>query len=238
VLWDYVPRNVADAVIPPKPPRTENSVWTSEQARHFIAGVVGERFEAIYVLAITCGLRVGEMCGLKWEDLDLDAATLQVQRTRQRIRKTGIDDGGPKSHVVDGAPKTKKGARLIVLPPLTVSALRRWRVRQKEERLLAGPIWQDSGYVFTYQLGTPIEPGDFHTAFVAVAKRLGLPRIRPHDLRHTCATVLLGQNVNPKIVQEMLGHSQITVTMDLYSHVLPAMHQEAARTMERVFGAG
>jgi integrase len=238
VLWGYVPRNVADAVKAPSPPRIEHQVWTSDEARAFLGGIAGERYEAAFVLGITCGMRVGEVAGLKWEDLDLEAQSLQIQRTRQRIKRFEPAAGEARTEVADGATKTKRGARLIILPTLAALALRRWRVHQIEERLGAGPVWTDTGYIFTYSTGNPIEPGDIHTAFDKIVTRLGLPKIRPHDLRHTCATLLLAQNVNPKFVQELLGHSQITVTMDLYSHVLPAMHQEAARTMERVFGTG
>jgi integrase len=238
VRWGYVPRNVADAVTAPTPQRTEHAVWTAEQARAFIAGVAGERWEAAFILQITCGPRIGEVCGLKWDDVTFDRGAIQIQRSRQRVRRSTVTEGGPTTEVVDGAPKTRKGARLVLLPTLTAEELRRWRVRQLEERLVAGPLWEETGYVFTHHTGTPIEPNDLHRAFDRVVSRLGLPEIRPYDLRHTCATVLLSQNVNPKYVQELLGHRQITVTMDLYSHVLPAMDHEAANTMERVFGAG
>jgi integrase len=233
-----VPSNAADRATAPKPERVEFPVWTPEQARRFIDGVADDRWEAAFILSITCGLRVGELCGLKWEDVDVEAGTIQVRRTRQRIRRAPSDDTEPASVVVDGTPKTKRGARRIVLPAIAAAALRRWRIAQKKERVRAGPLWQESGYVVTYLIGTAIEPGQFSKEFAKVVSRLGLPKIRVHDIRHICATLLLSQNVNPKLVQELLGHSQISVTLDLYSHVLPAMHHETARTMDRLFGAG
>lgn len=125
-----------------------------------------------------------------------------------------------------------------MLSVAVVEALRRWKVRQAEERLLAGPAWDDTGHIFTTSFGRPMEQSNFNHYVTRRAKELGLPSIRVHDLRHTSATMLLSQGVHPKIVQELLGHSQISLTMDTYSHVLPTMQEEAARTLDRVLGAG
>jgi integrase len=233
-----VARNVADMIKPPSPPRKEQTVWNPDQARTFIAGARGERFEAAFILAITCGMRAGELCGLKWEDVDLNGGILQIRRTRQRVRRATVAEGQKKTVVADGTPKTKKGERTIVLPAVAIGALKRWRGQQLEQRLAAGPFWVDASYVFTHLNGTGLDTQKLYHAFVAVETKLGLPRIRLHDLRHTCATVLLAQGVHAKYVQELLGHSQIAVTMDLYSAFLPPMAKEAARTMDALFAAG
>lgn len=180
-----MPRNVADAVRDPTPQHNGHGVWTFKQPRAFIAGVAGARFEAAFALAITYSLRGGGLFGLKWEDVDPEAKAIQIRRTRQRIRRTDAKEGEAKWFVVDSTPKTKKGARLVVLPEPTAAALRKWQHDQKIERLLHADVWQETGYVFTYQMGTAIEPNNFHHEFVNVVRRLDLPRIRPHDLRHT-----------------------------------------------------
>jgi integrase len=225
VRWGRLARNPAKAATAPRTRRAEMHVWSAEQARAFLAGVEGQRLEPLYRLALSCGLRLGELLALRWDDVDLDGRRLQVRRTLQRIKGKGI---------VTGQPKSTKGRRQIVLPGPVVEGLRHWRVQQKEERLIAGQRWQDTGYVFTTGVGTSIEPRNLHRHFKQRAERLSLPTIRFHDLRHTCATVLLSQGVHPKFVQELLGHANISITLDTYSHFLPPMAEETARTMERV----
>jgi integrase len=226
VKYNLAPRNVADAVIPPKPARRAMTVWTAEQASAFLSATADDRLHAPYAVLIYGGLRLGELLGLRWSDIDLVAGRLHVQRTLQRLKHG--------QGLVVGEPKSSHGRRQIALPSVVVDVLKRWRIRQKEERLLAGERWVDTGYVFTTSVGTPMEQSNFNHYFDRTATRLGLPPIRVHDLRHTCATMLLSQGVHPKVVQEMLGHSQISLTMDTYSHVLPTMQDEAARTLERV----
>lgn len=227
VRWNLVPRNVADAVNAPKPRRKEMHVWTPEEAARFLDATKEDRLGPAYTVLLNCGLRIGELLALRWEDVDLDARRLQVRRTVQRIKGKGL---------VVGEPKSARGRRLIVLSGSLVDVLKRWKVRQIEERLAAGPLWQDQGTVFPTALGTTMEQSNFNHYFTRRVKELGLPIIRVHDLRHTCATVLLSKGVHPKVVQEMLGHSQISLTLDTYSHVLPTMQEEAARTLEAAYG--
>ncbi len=223
--WGFVARNVCLAAKAPRPKRVELNAWTPEEARQFLEGIRGERLEGLYRLALACGPRAGELVGLKWEDVDLTRGTVQIRRTLQRLRGQGI---------VESEPKTDRARRQVSLPKPVVEALKRWKVRQIEERLIAGETWQDSGYLFTTCKGSPIEPRNLHRDFTRKTERLGLPRLRLHDLRHTAATLLLSRGIHPKVVQEMLGHSQITLTMDTYSHVLPTMQQEAAQVMEEL----
>lgn len=224
VQWGLLGRNVADAVIAPKPRRPEMKVWTPAEAAAFLKATADDRMGPAYVLMLYCGLRLGELLALKWDDVDLSSGRLQVRRTLQRLKRG--------QGLVTGEPKSAHGRRQIVLPGPAGDALRQRKVRQMEERLAAGGRWKETGYVFTTGIGTPFEPSNVDHYFAREVKRLGLPPIRVHDLRHTCATMLLSRGVHPKIVQELLGHSQISLTMDTYSHVLPTMQEEAARVME------
>ncbi len=222
--WGQVARNVADLVTRPRIARREPQALSPDQARALLEAARDDRLEALYVLALSTGMRQGEILALKWQDLDLDGAHLQVRATLQRTRE-GFDFCEP---------KTARSRRQVALTNKAVSALRRHRARQLEERLLC-PYWQDPDLVFASEVGTPIEATNLiRRSFHPLLARAGLPRIRFHDLRHTAATLLLGQNVNVKIVSEMLGHSQIAVTLDLYSHVTPTMQRQATEALDAV----
>jgi integrase len=174
---------------------------------------------------VTTGMRRGELQGLKWEDLDLEAGTLQVRRTLSE----------PKGGWIFEAPKSGNG-RSIRLTRKAVSALRQHRKRQLEERMQKSGLWSDHGLVFPSAIGTPISGGNLNRSFKALLKRADLPAVRFHDLRHTCATLLLRQGVNPKYVQELLGHADISLTLNVYSHVLPDMGDAAAGAMDAALG--
>jgi integrase len=223
-----IPRNAAAPVKPPRPRGEEIRPLDREQVRALLeaSSEADDRLEALYVLAVTAGLRRGELQGLKWEDLDLEAGTLQVRRTLSE----------PKGGCVFEAPKSGKG-RNIRLTQRATAALREHRKRQLEERMRRGDLWQDHGLVFPSGIGTPILGGNLNRAFKAMLKHAGLPETtRFHDLRHTCATLLLGQGVNPKFVQELLGHADISLTLNVYSHVLPDMGDAAAGAMDAALG--
>jgi integrase len=218
-----LPRNDAGPVRPPRPRREEIRPLDREQVRTFLETGKLDRMEALYIVAVTAGLRRGELQGLKWEDVDLDTGTLQVRRTLSE----------PKSGYIFEAPKSGKG-RSIRLTRKATAALREHRKRQLAERMEhdAG-LWVDHGLVFPSGVGTPISGGNLNRAFKAILRRAGLPaKFRFHDLRHTCATLLLGQSVNPKYVQELLGHADISLTLNVYSHVLPDMGDAAAGAMD------
>ena len=223
VRHQLVPRNVAALAEGPKAPHREMKVYTPEQATTFLDACRGEPMEALYWLALSTGMRRGELLALKWEDVDLDGARLSVQRSLGRSTRRGI--------VVE-APKTAKGRRNIRLIAPTVVALRAHYKRQLEVRLKAGPDWRDGGFVFTTGIGTTIDPRGVGLDFRRILAKAGLPAIRFHDLRHSAATIALLLNVHPKVVSEMLGHGKVSVTLDLYSHVLPSMQDEAAKKIE------
>jgi integrase len=213
-------RNVADSVKPPQLKRTEMKPLSPKQAKALLEAAGGDRFEAMYVLAITAGLRQGELLGLKWEDVDLEGGKLQVRRTLYKGNFT--------------TPKTAKSRRTVKLTVRAVEALKRHREAQLEESVPLEGLWQDYGLIFTTHVGTPVNRHNFYTRnFKPLLKKAGLPyAVRFHDLRHTCATLLLSKNVNPKVVSEMLGHANVTVTLDTYSHVLPHMQDGAVDAME------
>lgn len=233
VKWGLIPRNPALLVDAPKVVRREMSVLTADQARRFLKAAEGDRFYALYVLAITTGMRLGELLGLEWKDIDFAAGTLQVRRQFQRVKNT---DKEP-SEWQERAPK-RHSQRTVFLTPLALQALKEHRKRQAEERLKLADVWQDLDLVFPSEIGTHMEPGNVNRRsfrhILAKEELKDLPRIRPHDLRHTAATLLLAAGVHPKIVQEQLGHSQISVTLDTYSHVLPSMKQAAAQAMDAI----
>jgi integrase len=217
-----IPRNAASSVKAPKPKREEIRPLDREQVRVFFDAVNGERLEPLYVLAVTAGLRKGELLGLKWEDLDCETGTLQVRRSLSEARSGRIFE----------APKGGKG-RSIRLTRRAVSALREHRKRQLEERMRLAGLWQEHGLVFPSKVGTPLTGRNLTRSFKRHLERTGLPRtFRFHDLRHTCATLLLRQGVNPKFVQELLGHRDVSVTLNVYSHVLPDMGDQAAIAMD------
>jgi len=220
-----IPRNVAAAVKAPRPKKKEIRPLSPEQVCTLLEAARSDRFEALYVLAVHCGLREGELLGLKWEDLDLEAGTLAVRRTLSETR-TG--------HLFE-APKNGKG-RNIKLTAGAVEALKRHRKRQLEERMRLARLWEDHGLVFPNQVGKTMNASNLTSrSFKPILERAGLPHsVRLHDLRHTCATVLLSRNVHPKFVQELLGHANIAITLNTYSHVLPGMGDQTAAAMESV----
>jgi integrase len=187
-----------------------------------LAAARGDRFEALYVLAITAGLRIGELLGLRWKDLDSDRGMLRVCRTLLQARS------GPRFT----SPKNGKG-RNIKLTGRALEALKHHRTAQNTERLRLGARWQDNGLVFCSGIGTPQTFPAFATrSFKPLLTRTGLPDIRFHDLRHTCATLLLSRGHHPKLVQELLGHATVALTLDRYSHVMPGMSDQTAAAME------
>jgi integrase len=219
-----IPRNVAAGVKAPQPRSEEIRPLNREQVRALFEAVAGHRLEALYIVAVTTGLRQGELLGLRWADVNLEAGTLQVRRTLSEARSGRIFE----------SPKSGKG-RNVRLTRLGLAALRAHRKAQLEERMRLAGLWQDNGLVFPSQVGTPLSGRNLHRHYKALLERAGLPQsTRFHDLRHTCATLLLRQGVNPKFVQELLGHGDVSLTLNVYSHVLPDMGDQAATAMDDV----
>ncbi|MEA2512758.1 MAG: hypothetical protein QOJ59_2245 [Thermomicrobiales bacterium] len=228
VRWGHVARNVAKLTDPARERRTEVRPLTPEQARAFLDAARGHRLEALFTVALAIGLRQGEALGLRWEDVDLDAGLLRVRHTLQKLE-------GEWQFVET---KTERSRRTINLPPVSVTALREHRLRQDQERSIAGPKWGNFNLVFPSSRGTPLDGSNVTHRLQRLLEESRLPRQRFHDLRHCCASLLLVQKVPMRVVMEILGHSQIALTMNLYSHVMPALEHEAARLMDEILTTG
>ncbi|PDW00984.1 tyrosine-type recombinase/integrase [Candidatus Chloroploca asiatica] len=208
--WGYVARNVVALVEAPRVERHTVEPLTEAQATALLQAVAGHRLEALYRIALGLGLRRGEVLALRWVDLDLKARTLRV-----------------------AAGKTASSTRTLPLPATLVDALRAHEQQQAHERAEQGASWKEHGLVFPSEVGTPISGRNLLRHFKSVLTKLGLPAtIRFHDLRHSCATFLIAQGVHPRVVMEILGHSQISVTMNTYGHVLPETQQDAVQKLD------
>ncbi|GAA6525039.1 site-specific integrase [Intrasporangium sp. DVR] len=223
-----VHRNVAALVKGPRVERQEVVPWTPEEAHRFLASLEDHRLHALFAVGVALGLRKGELLALRWEDVDLDARALRVRGTVQRLGK-GIG-------LVTGSPKTGRSRRTLPLPRVLVATLKAHRAAQAAEREEAGSRWQDPGIVFATRRGTVIEPRNLNRLLDQSIERAGVRRIRFHDLRHTCASLLLAQGVSPRVVMELLGHTQLSMTTDLYGHVMPSSLRSAADALDGVFG--
>lgn len=226
VRWGLITQAPTAAVTPPRPERHEMSPLTAKQVHTLFASSIDDPLHPLWVLLCTTGLRLGEATGLEWRHLDLTAGTLSVQQALQRQQGLGL---------VIVEPKTGHSRRTVHLAPGTVAALQALRDSQKLKWRAADREWDESVLVFCTRSGNPLEPGNVLRSLHRTLKRAGLPVVRVHDLRHTAATYLLGQGTHPKKVQELLGHSSITLTLDTYSHMMPTMHQEVAAEMDRLF---
>ena len=215
----YVGRNVATLVDLPPYDKYIPAVFTPEQTQIFLDAVRGHRFELIYRTTLSLGLRRGEVLGLLRSEVDLEAAELRVTGSLQRIRG--------KLHR-SKTPKTKAGKRTLPIPPTLLSALSLYMEEQQQR-------WPDAELVFLTTTGTPIEPMNLTHHFGEVIKQTGLPKLRFHDLRHSCATFLIAQKEHPKVISAILGHAQISTTMDIYGHVLDDTLRAATDKVEDLF---
>ena len=224
--WGHVARNVATLVDVPMARRHPIIPLTSTQARAFLHAVQGHRLEVLYRLTLSLGLRRGEALGLRWQDVDLEGKSIQIAVALQRF----------KGKLVLTAPKTDTSARQLPLPDVLVTALRVHGMAQELERATAGDTWQEHSLVFPTPHGTPTEPSNLVRHFKTALKAAELPATtRFHDLRHSCATFLIAQGVHPRVVMEILGHSQIGITMDTYAHVLPESQRQAVEGITGLF---
>jgi integrase len=217
-----LPHNVAnDARLPSRRP-PEMKAWTEDDAARFLASVADDRLYPLWRLALATGLRRGELCGLRWRDVDLDVRTITVASTRVVAKLVEV-----------GEPKTKAGSRLISIDEGTATALSAWRSAQAAERLLMGPGWSDHGLVFVDPVGNPPHPETVTRWWREAVARAGVPAIRLHDARHTAATIMLRSGVPVKVVTQRLGHADVAVTMRIYQHVTAQDDRQAADALER-----
>jgi integrase len=216
-------RNILDSVIAPKVVKKEIEVWDAETRAKAMTVLRESQYGDFYQLGLMTGMRRGELAGLKWANVNLANQQLQVVNTLQRITGQGL---------LNGQPKTERSRRSIALSPDTVALLHEIRGRQITQQLEVSDAWTDSGYVFTDASGMPVDPNLATRAFKKVVATAGLPKLTIHGLRHTHATILMEQGVNPKVVSERLGHASPATTMDIYSHVLPDMQEKAALAID------
>ena len=225
-VWRAISHNPADLVKPPKLARGEMQTVNTDQTAAMIEAARGTPIFIPILLGVLCGMRRGEICALRWRSIDLDAGQLSVVASTEQGR------GGMR----EKEPKSGKG-RLIALPPMLVAELRRHRMQQAEWLLRLGVRLTDDHYVCLREDGESVWPSSLTRAFRTFMRRHKLPQIRFHDLRHSHATHLLAANVHPKIAQERLGHSNVSITLNTYSHVVPGMQQEAAAKVDAVIQA-
>lgn len=222
VRWGRLSRNPSDAADPPRAGQKSDSVqtWDATTLRTFLSQSrqAGDRLHGLWVLLATTGMRRGEAIGLRWKDVDLEKGRLSVVQTITQTR----------SKVTIGEPKTSRGRRSIALDGATVGVLRDHRKAMLEERLLVGPDFADEGLIFHQPDGACLRPDAVSSQFLRRVEKFGHPRLTIHGLRHTWATLALEQGIHPRVVQERLGHSTIAITLGIYSHVSPTLHDEAA----------
>lgn len=192
--------------------------WSAKELKKFLESTKETRFYPLWHTMALTGLRRGEALALRWEDIDLKYGRLSVRRSFVPIGAT----------VIVGEPKTRRGTRLVPLDPGTVATLKRRRSQQRQERLAWEGAWNDTGLVFTREDGSLIHPEQAIKNFASAVKKAGVPTIRLHDLRHTNATLAFAAGVHPKVISERLGHATVAMTLDIYSHAVPALSEEAA----------
>jgi integrase len=222
VREDELSRNVARNVKTTAPRPRRFRPLTAAEARQFLDAARADRFHALYELALRTGLRKGELLGLRWEDIDLNAGTASIRRSLQRTRTGGL------THLPT---KTRASERRIAVPTECLHSLKEHKGRQDEERAMAGPAWTDSGLVFTTPTGRPVDPANLTRRFRNCLGQAGLRRIRFHDLRHSTATLLLEQGVDLVVIKELLGHAHIGVTAGVYAHVRLRLQRQAIDTL-------
>ena len=222
----FIGRNVAKLIDLPSVERYEGQILTVEQAHMLLEVARGSRMDALLLVALTTGMREGELVALRWSDVDLEKGMLQVRHSLTWVSGLGY---------VENEPKSKAGRRKIMLPSVVVEALKEHQVRQEQARAKKGDRWKEHGLVFSNTCGSFFNPGRVWFLFKKLLKKAGVPDVRFHDLRHGAATVLLAAGVDLKVVSALLGHSSVAITADIYAHVLPEMQQEAVKKMDDLY---
>lgn len=209
VTEDLIAKNMANSIKVPSVRKRKGKAWSSEEARQYLESARSEHdpLYAAYVLILVLGLRKGEVLGLTWDDVDLDAGELSIGRQLQRVSK----------QLLHRETKTTTSAATLPLPDICVAALRLRKVEEARARELAGSAWQGGKLIFTTKWGTPIEPHNFNRSWDARCATAGVRKITVHDGRRTCATLLVDLDVHPREVMQILRHAQIAVTMEIYA---------------------
>ena len=224
VRWQLLARNPAAAVDPPKVERAAMTTYDMAQTAELLGSIAGSRIAIPVMLGVLCGLRRGEIAALRWKHVDLRKSQLSIVQSAEQT-KAGVRYKEPKSGK----------ARTVALSATVAEELKRHQLRQAEEQLRLGVRQNEDGFVYAREDGQPLQPRSISQAWRGKLATLKLPRIRFHDLRHAHATHLLGSGVHPKIASERLGHSKVGITLDLYSHVLPGMQEDAAARVDEAF---
>ena len=224
VKMGFLIRNVAEAADPPHPERKEMATLSPEDVPQFLEAAQETSYYVLFYTALYTGMRLGELLGLRWCDVDLDMASLSV--VQALYKRSGV--------CKMLRPKSSHSRRRIALSPSLALLLREYKAEEQTQRILLGKLPADSDLVFSHLDGKPLDPGVVSHTFAKVLKKAGLPHIRFHDLRHSHATILLKGGVHPKIVSERLGHASIGITLDTYSHVLPGLQERAAEHFDNL----
>lgn len=227
VRWHMLARNPADNVVLPKRPHVEIKYWTPEEVRTFLQHVRGDRLECLYAIGLGLGLRRSELLGLTWGAVDLEKGTITVKQTLQRLK------GGLRFLET----KSSASRRTLVLPSFILAMLKARRIAYVEERLQKGSEWRGDAWdtVFATRWGTPVEAQDLGPAFDKAAIGAGLGRITVHGMRHSAATAMLSRGISPKVVSAILGHANVSTTLDLYAHVMPSDHVQVAQIIHSLY---
>lgn len=230
VREELITRNVARLVEPPHADQNDVSPLDDDELAAFLPVAAEHRLCALWVLYLSLGLRRCEALGLAWDDIDFKNHAVHVRYQLKRVTGKGLQRVRLKS---------KKSRRVLPLPEVAARALRGWKLIQASEECAAGPRWGGNtlGLVFTTRYGNPPEPGSVNRALLILARRCGLRPLHPHALRYSCATFLKAKKVDIMVIRDILGHSQLSVTADIYTHVLTPELREAVSIMDGVMGA-
>ncbi|MGE7975550.1 tyrosine-type recombinase/integrase [Bacillus cereus] len=220
---ELITKNVAAKTKLPKGDKDELTVWNEQEVKLFLKAAQDSRYAIVFHMALVTGMRQGELLGLRWKDVDLEKGHLTISQTLSHDGKTFLLGG-----------KTKSSLRKILLPASTIAKLKKHRAVVLKEKLSQSEEYQDNDLVMCTPSGTPINPANVRRSLNALIKKAAVPKIRFHDLRHTHATLLLAKGVNVKVISERLGHSNIKITLDTYSHVLPTMQEDAINKIEEI----
>ena len=226
VKWRVLPRNPADAVDPPQFQRKEMNTFDQEGLETFLNSLQDTEYYPVFYTLLFTGMRRSEALALRWQDLDLDFGRLSIERSLHHLNDRTF-------HFLP--PKTEKSRRLVALPPSLVMVLKQLRDNQRAMRLTIGLAVSNNDLVFAHVNGKPLLPHSISQAWSRLAKRAGYPEVRLHDARHSHASLMLAQGVHPKVVSERLGHNSVSLTLDVYSHVLPGIQEAAALAFDNAF---